>query len=741
MTSKISKITDLVANGYHVIPTTSDRRPLVKNWKSEEGRANVFTSTEWIERFPDASISLVSGFDNVFGIDFYFRSEDQCNNMMAFIKNKIGDFPIRRIGNLCFGMVFYGESNLSECIAINSDMFTDGTKKQFFAKVKIKEPFLLYSSNSKSKITWTRKNLMNINYLDVPFLATELLTIILKYFTRLFVGYHLLKNKSLPSPKNNQKKKYTEDKIDEMLSIADPSTKDEALKIGKALHYHYDGSIKGLTKWIVFCVKFSHIIKEDECRGYWSDLSEAAENTTSIYEEASIFTEDREDSARKVLEMMCKNYVFIIKNRAIVGDLTARPPESLIPLNNLKLWCMNKRISSFPDNSNLKVAKNKTAYDLWMESPYRQDAYDITYIPVRDRLIRPSAYGFDNNKMYYNMYSAPPHIMTKKDDLVHYFVNHIKYIFPNDNWQYAMNFMAQILQNPLKRFRTALFSVCVYEMTGRGWLTKLMSLLYGQTNTTTTRKDSMISPDAKNGYLKNSLLCFVNEVQGDRISSATMSDTLKTLLSDDMQMLDIKYGEQSYNHVIYTRFFIQSNYINGLKITKDDSRIIACISQAKPRSKDYYKNLYGLIEGKRRQDFLNQVYSYLTRWKVNETWLQEAPMTEDKRLIIAASHDDNIVATFYFYSVVGDLFFTRDILIDFIKRFAAYMEDSTVNIEKTQRRVIYATKTKRSIKFKDQNIELYSRTIENLGSQAPVNEIIDSYKKARTLIQDYFERK
>lgn len=431
-----------------------------------------------------------------------------------------------------------------------------------------------------------------------------------------------------------------------------------------------------------------------------------------------------------MLDRALKDWVFVEKHNE-VADMSRNVGESLLTVASMRNTYANKHVDIYPENKGVKQSapKRVKVFDLWLTNEHRQIVHDYRYSPSDKRILDGEDVGDNHGLRYYNLYQRPPWVKTSHDSLVHYFVDHFKYLF-GDEWEYAINWFAQIVQEPSKRYRCALYSICTFTGTGRGWLVRVANHLFGNNVTTVPSLEDMFKVGSKNGWLYNSVLVTVNEMSTNSDDKYVILDKLKTMLSDDMQSIDLKYGNQTFNTQVYTRLFGQSNKTTDLFIDEYDSRLLVSINDKAPRSPDYYKKLYSLIDDDVRTEFMNQIYTYLMGVKINYEWLQEAPMTKSKERVIRSCKTPTAAAFFDLKLLVGDKFFLSEHVDDFVR--SKVVGDTMTNVKHNDVSMKHLSvmkanqiATHKTFKFKGRNINVCS------FKYRPVDSLRDVYAEIK----------
>lgn len=728
---------DFAEKGYITIPTTRDAVPLVKGFMKRTEPYSLSTIEGWQRQFPDANVALKCG--NVVALDIDVDDASVMRRLLYFIRQNISPYVIKR----------YIRSKLHHRIALffKPDGELPNATSNTYDTVAGLNQIELISTKTITLLGIHRKNgreyrcdLYSQLIDDLPSLSFDQLKTIFNHYHSLmdFTSTPIVTKSRVSRPVNSKgietaraTKKVDDAKIDEMLSKVDGSTRDNWLKVGMALHAHYAGSVKGFRKWNEWASKFDGYKGTQDCEYHWSTFH--ADGGVTMGTVKHLADEDNDEVKQDdPLAFALKNYVFIGKTNE-VGDLSKSVNESIINYYNMRNYKMNIKVRTETKGKTKMLVKYVPLLNAWLSHPDRLCAYSTEYIPINKRLVDGREIG-QKAELYYNCY-VPPVVEKPKDEvnLLKYFLEHIDYMF-SSNPEWVVNWFAQIVQQPLKRHRTVLYSISTHTGTGRGWLAKLASKIYGVDNVKTISSMAKIADaSAKNGYLDKSLMLIVNETEAQGSSKYEVGDRLKTIVSDDMQEVDIKYGGQSFNQRIYTRVFLQSNSINNLVIDRNDNRIQPFINMKKPKDEDYYTRLYNLIDD---PEFINQVWWYLKNYQIREKDLQTAYPSEEKDVIIESNLSSTASAFYSFLSIIGDGIFNKMQLNMFIRLHMQTLQGETLNTKEL--RHLFGEQIYFRKKVGDTTVYAVSIDDKLLSTES---EIAESLATSEKLIKQHWSKK
>lgn len=552
-----------------------------------------------------------------------------------------------------------------------------------------------------------------------------------------------------------RRRPFTEQEIEDLLNETDGSIRENWLNVGICFWNLNEGSMADFERWDAWCKQFSGYGGERDQKYHWGtfkyykgmtfevlerrirNTKRGQENKTPQEEELERFRPKRLSDDEEYRRML--NSYVLIADGALVADMTKSPAESIRTIAQMREFSKAKKI--FVEQRGAKgVVREKAMpmFDFWLQDKDHIEAWGVDYVPGMGPLI-PESFFKGRPHVYYNKYNPPLTMMVDKSKRVStdMFYEHLAYLFPNGGDKWMVNWMAQLLQEPEKRIgRVSPFSISTYEGTGRGWLTELLVRLVGASNYATVKDiTDIIRPSAKSGYLDGTVLLVVNEVYVKGRERYNLLSQLKTLLTDDKQEIDVKYGKHTYNQQIYTRVFFQSNYIDGLVIDERDSRIQPFINTAPPKDREYYARLYALLD---MDAFIDSVYSELMEHPIEYSLLQYSQDTPDRQKVIRSTKSPTALAFYEFRQTVGTFVFTDDILdqfmLDYLQKVGVNGEPSMIN-----------QKALRFLRSEvDQNAVTFGKTVLKSFGVITVEseeEAKEALHNTQRLLKDFFKSK
>jgi hypothetical protein len=658
----------LIELGYQVIPVTHGK-PLVK-FKNKD-----FTPEDasgWGSRFPDAELAIIAGRNDVFVLDVDCDDKVISDRILNALRKKHKNLPIRLCNSPRFATIFRADDTLKPIGNASSAVYLDAAGKQNQIELAgYVKPVTMYGKHRKTKnpYIWKVKQPEVTPISDLPELGLEDIKKIFAFFEKRMclkgdeVGRGSLHERSDKDAETvvtfdnvKTKKVYTDAEVTRLLERCTGDTRKDWLNVGMALHNNYEGSVKGLDIWDKWSSQFEGYQGRDDCREQWQSFQLNGGITMGTV--AYVAKKSKKKEQQGLMDTFLKNKV-LIATSSEVGDLGKMPSESIMTLKAFRDSHTHVMVD-MPDR-NGKVTEVPIT-KLWERSPDRVICHAKDYYPVNKRILDGEFLSENRREKYYNVYEGPTLELVQEDNRLKPFFAHMKYLFPGDgDFEWIISWLSDLVQNPHARKATAPLSISTFHGTGRGWLTKLMHKLVGEKNMSTVATiGEIVRSGAKNAYLHNTTLCVVNETYAGN-KRYSVGDKLRTILGDDFQNVDVKYGGQT-DQTIYTRFFMQSNHIDALVMDEEDRRIEVFLNRSLPKSTDYYDKLYSLLDD---NSFLNQVYSYLMGYHIDHALIKKSRLTDAKLTAINSTKSPTAQAFFEFKQIVGNNIFIASDLENF----------------------------------------------------------------------------
>ena len=357
------------------------------------------------------------------------------------------------------------------------------------------------------------------------------------------------------------------------------------------LHHQYQGSDEGFNLWDSWS-QSSHKYNATDTQAKWRSFK--SDNTRKAVTAATIIALANH-SKKQAFTQQIKDfyaYHYLVEEEASVIDV--RLEKHLKPLTLKEFNAKYKNFYRLEEKANGQIKRIQIAEE-WLG--------DINRKTVRGLIYKPSDADFivneNDNTSFYNTFMWPNHKAQGKPDLK-LFYDHIYYLFPETKEaEWFINWIAFKIQNPHKRCMVTPLHISIHQGTGRGWLVTLLYRLFGAWNMSKTDADTLGGNGSKsnfNDYLYHSLCCVVEEIKQSEKRHWDLMEKLKSILTDTLQQVNIKYGKMSSREMCYTNFFMMSNHVDAIVLREDDRRFNVFLNEQPPKPAEYYVKLYRWLE-------------------------------------------------------------------------------------------------------------------------------------------------
>lgn len=666
----------LIDKGYNVVPLNSSGLPLIKITNPDTGKPLMFTSADaesWVSKFGQVSLGLMPGLCGVAMLDVDITNKPLAEALLKYITATYPTMPVRRCNPPKFALIFGTDESLESVGNGWSDQFQIvGGDTQWIEYAGWNKIVTIKGTHrtSGNAYSWGRDlDPEKINAKDLPILSKA-------NIDEIFARYHSAVAKNFPTWEKLLQSKYTargtatptglagatsskvhnDDVVEAILAQADGETRMGWIGVGRALHENYRGSAVGLSQWDLWSQQWDSY-EQGACAIEWEKFVVGKGTTLETVKSDITWEKKVPANALSVAEA---RYV-LIEDGSMVGDLESRANEALLALADFRNTTSNILIEEIGANGKAEAVPMSRK---WMGSPDRKTVHGVTFAPGKGRMCMDM--DLARQKKYWNIYCKPiwetDKIVPTHVDL---FLKHLTYLFGDEvsGVQWFTNWLAHMIQVPWERADIAPIHISSSTGTGRGWLSLLIVMLVGKSNTSETSIAKMCDDGAKNGYLANSIFCLVPEVREAGAKRYSVSESVKKQITDEYINVDIKYGQEGMLK-IYTRFFFQSNHRDAMVIDDNDRRFNVFANHKDPMPDSYYDTLHAALKD---SGFVQSIYGYLMDWDLDQALLRQVLPTKARASMIAETKSATAIAYVQFKKLVG--VFTLDMALDF---FSAY---------------------------------------------------------------------
>jgi hypothetical protein len=296
------------------------------------------------------------------------------------------------------------------------------------------------------------------------------------------------------------------------------------------------------------------------------------------------------------------------------------------PMTDVKPLMMNKEqmhmmMQMMPKIANPFNDKNQSFMNAYAEDPHKLTYKKMDFMP----------YAVDSDKPdtdIYNLFVGFPRhcYITDSYACVNPFTDLVWALSGEDKecYEYMLNWLANILQHPSKKARTAIV-LSGNQGIGKNVFTTFLSHLIGREYCYESSSPDQLFGKYAEGR-QNKLLTIANEMELK--GTANYEGTIKASITDDTCSINPK-GIRSYNVNAYDSFIITSNKPDPIPIDTGsvDRRFTLMVGRdfmnkmSGDECKDFVKRLYS-------EEMLTAVYNYLMRRDLTSVNLKVRPLTD-----------------------------------------------------------------------------------------------------------------
>jgi len=397
--------------------------------------------------------------------------------------------------------------------------------------------------------------------------------------------------------------------IEAALDTVDPDEYETWIRVGMALYYQFDGSPEGLSLWDEWSsrsAKYENNGGLNAIDTKWNSFearvgSDPVTIATVFHLSGEVKKQERQadpllKKTDEDLNEFLRRYVFVIdKNRVV--DLDSSTGHAVRDLSEFHNEHASFKMEiQVPKENGGFATKWVPGSKQWLSSRDRKTVRGLGYHLCSEKLIPAE----NSNEMLFNQFWIPNHPAVNPDEVqgrVKIFVEHINYLFPCENERkWFTQWMGYNIQMRAARTRCKVTPLLVtdgVEGTGRGSVCKILEKLVGIHNTSKTDIPQITGENSAgsfNGYLKNSMFCFVEEVR-DSSKRYELSDKLKDTLEADYLDINIKHGEKGLSRV-YTSFLMMTNEPDAIVLPAGYRRVQVLQGPSQANDSEYYERFH-----------------------------------------------------------------------------------------------------------------------------------------------------
>lgn len=296
-----------------------------------------------------------------------------------------------------------------------------------------------------------------------------------------------------------------------------------------------------------------------------------------------------------------------------------------------KDWISTKALSNseahiMPSDQNSDRGERLDAFKVLREDPVANRVHNERFIPgAREEIVK------QNDVNWLNTYTAPDIIPVEGD--ASWMLDHILYLCNGDKTIAAqmLDWMAFTAQNPGVKINYAPLLISSAQGVGKDTLGIALARIVGYDNAYFL--DDGAIAEGRFDFMKSTSLVIVPEIMcGER---REVANKLKPLITQERIRINEK-NVKPYRVDNQANFMMLSNYENAAFIEDEDRRYFVIICRQKPKSPEYFTELYGMIWGEEISTFAHLL---LTRDLSEFNPKAPAPHTEHKDTVRQATQN------------------------------------------------------------------------------------------------------
>ena len=330
------------------------------------------------------------------------------------------------------------------------------------------------------------------------------------------------------------------------------------------------------------------------------------------------------------LDQAEKRYVYITDGSRIVDS--ERPTSDLSFSDFKNATAASFVIEEVVDRNGAVKQVKKPLADAYLRSPARLTCDTRTFAPGKDK------FTYDpNGRPALNIW-RPSYRPLVSDfmERVQPFVDQVKFLFGEQADRF-LDWLAHIEQRPGELPHTGWVHISRHTGTGRNFIASVLSRVWrGHVAASVNLVDLLMSQF--NERVAQKTLAIVDEIREGGGNKWSASERLKSVVTEEVRHINPKYGRQ-YVEFNSCRWLIFSNHQSALPLDQADRRfeVAECVSP--PKSPEYYKSLYALIDD---ATFINSIGLYLLNRDISKfNPGQKAQMSQAKVSMIEANESES----------------------------------------------------------------------------------------------------
>jgi hypothetical protein len=614
----------LVDQGYEIVPLKKGKKfPMVAGW--QEIRATHADVDSWLSNgHADGGVGVLCR--NTIAVDIDCQDAKVNYDLLHWLKTNVGDAAVR-IGQKpkCI-LPFRVEGSFSK---IRSAEYSDAVGTKHAVEVLADgQQFVAFGihPSTNEPYRWVKGiSIADIKQSDLPLITRDQAVAFVAYFEKLAeqqFGWELARkgvaalthdpdDLSMYKPKIEM----SDEALRLMLDALDPDAHhDEWVKVGMALHHHFDGAAEGAQIWDEWSALGSKH-KDGECeRRYSTFASGTGKHSVTLasvkaMEKAVVSVQVAEERLPRMLREWA--FVHVEGSARVLREDLNKDNMVLYKLDDLKKEHMNCRVLSGDEKPKLL-----NLVDMWLEDPERRTyAAGLTFAPDIETLDR------------YNLWRGWS--VEGREGDVHPWLDFVTGVIADGNAvhaNYIIGWAAQIIQKPMTKVGVGLV-LRGGKGTGKTKFGELLGHLFAAHHQIVSRADHVTGNF--NRHLESCLLLQADEAYWAGAKSS--EGALKDLLTNPKIQIERK-GVDSYSAPNYTRILFTSNDDFVVPASLDERRFaVFDVGQSRKQDSAYFARLDAWYEGGGASALIH----YLRNFDLSNLNLRLVPQTmalQDQKL-------------------------------------------------------------------------------------------------------------
>ena len=574
----------LIDKGYEIVPLKRGKKfPMVSGW--QDIRATHDDVDRWLGNgHSDGGVGVLCR--NTIAVDIDCLDAKVNYDLLHWLKMNVGDSVVR-IGQKpkCI-LPFRVEGSFSK---IRSAEYADAAGSKHAVEILADgQQFVAFGihPSTNEPYRWVGgRSIADVSHADLPTINKDQAVAFVAYFEKLAeqqFGWELARkgvaalthdpdDLSMYKPKIEM----SDEALRLMLDALDPDAHhDEWVKVGMALHHHFDGAAEGAQIWDEWSALGSKH-KDGECeRRYSTFESGTGKHSVTLasvkaMEKAVVSVQVAEERLPRMLREWA--FVHVEGSARVLREDLNKDNMVLYKLDDLKKEHMNCRVLSGDEKPKLL-----NLVDMWLEDPERRTyAAGLTFAPDIETLDR------------YNLWRGWSVESCEGD--VQPWLDFVTDVIADGNAthaNYIIGWAAQIIQKPMTKVGVGLV-LRGGKGTGKTMFGELLGHLFAAHHMIVSRAEAVTGNF--NRHLESTLLLQADEAYWAGAKSS--EGALKDLLTNDRIQIERK-GVDSYSAPNYTRVLFTSNENFVVPASLDERRFaVFDVGQSRQQDSEYFDGL------------------------------------------------------------------------------------------------------------------------------------------------------